>query len=72
MMLMCYELAGQAERDDLANIITYVQRLKAKDMEITFMSALLRKDYAGLINEPALQTWINKNAGLVSIIVGLS
>jgi hypothetical protein len=37
-------------------------------MGVTYISSLLRRDYKGIINQPAMQAWINKNAALVSII----
>jgi hypothetical protein len=41
-------------------------------MAVTYVSSLLRRDYAGFINQPAMQGWIAKNAALVSIIASLS
>lgn len=70
-MLMAYELAHHTQKQDLAAVITYMQRLP-KDMAVTYVSAVLRRDYKSLINEPALQGWISKNASLVSIIASLS
>jgi hypothetical protein len=70
-MLMTYELANWAQVKDLAEVLTYVQRLP-KDMAVTFISSLLRRDYNQFINEPAMKGWINKNAALVSIIAALS
>ena len=70
-MLMAYSLAGRAKKDDLAPVLTYVSRLP-KDMSVTFISSLLRRDYKGIINEPPMQAWIAKNANLVSIIASLS
>ena len=71
-MLMAYQLAGYAKVEDLQACITYIERLKAKDMSITFVSSLLRRDYRGIINHPAMQQWINKNATLISVISSLS
>lgn len=73
-MLMAYELAGYTKAEDLAPCITYIQRLEkvAKDMGVTYISALLRRDYKGIINQPAMQGWINKNAALISIISALT
>lgn len=71
LMLLSYELAGYAKVEHLAECIRYMQRMP-KDMGVTFITALLRRDYAGLINEPAMQGWIGKNAALVSIIASLS
>lgn len=70
-MLMAYELAGHSKPNDLASLIQYVNRLP-KDMGVTYISALLRRDYKGMVNTPAMQAWINKNASLVSIIASLS
>jgi len=71
LMLMAYELAGWTQRADLAPCITYMNRFP-KDMAVTYVSSLLRRDYKGLINEPAMQSWVNKNAQLVSLIASLS
>ena len=71
LLLMAYELAGYTQIPDLAACIQYVQRLP-KDMAVTYVSSLLRRDYKNIINTPAMQGWINKNASLVSIIASLS
>lgn len=70
-MLMAYELAGRCRVEHLAEVIQYVGRLP-KDMSVTFISSLLRRDYKKIINEPAMQAWISKNAAMVSIIASLS
>lgn len=70
-MLMAYELAGMTQAKDLAPVIKYVGRMP-KDMSITYVTAVLRRDYKGLMNEPAMQQWIAKNAALVSVIASLS
>lgn len=72
MMLMMYELAARAKPDQLAPVLQYVSRLKAQDMHITFVTAMLRRDYKGIINQPAMQAWVAKNARLVSIIASLA
>ena len=71
LLLMAYELAGYTQIPDLAACIKYVQRLP-KDMAVTYVSSLLRRDYKNIINTPAMQGWINRNAALVSIIASLS
>ena len=78
-MLMAYELAGRCKVGDLAAVIQYMTKPKTstsaampKDMSVTFISSLLRKDYKSIINEPAMQAWISKNGALVSIIASLS
>lgn len=73
-MLMAYELAAYTRKEHLPACITYIQRLEkvAKDMGVTYISALLRRDYMGFFNEPAMSGWINKNAALISVIASLS
>jgi len=44
LMLMAYELAGLTQAADLAPVLQYVQRLP-QDMCVTFVQALLRRDY---------------------------
>jgi hypothetical protein len=70
-MLMAYQLAGYAKVEDLDPCIKYIQRLP-KDMAVTFISSLLRRDYKGIINAAPMQAWINKNATLISVISSLS
>lgn len=70
-MLMAYQMAGYTQVADLPACITYIQRLP-KDMAVTYITSLLRRDYKGIISTPAMQGWINKNAALVSIIATLS
>jgi hypothetical protein len=71
LLLLAYELAGHTKAEHLSQCITYMQRMP-KDMAVTYVTSLLRRDYKGLINNPAMQGWINKNAALVSIIASLS
>lgn len=71
LLLMAYQLAGRVNPDDLAPCIQYVNRMRG-DMASTFVSALLRRDYRGFIQQPAMQAWVNKNAALVSVIASLS
>jgi hypothetical protein len=70
-MLMAYQLAALTKKADLAPCIQYIQKLP-KDMGVTYITALLRRDYRGIINEPAMQAWINKNAALVSVVSALA
>ncbi len=70
-MLMAYQLAGYTTVADLAPCIQYIQRLP-KDMGVTYISSLLSRDYKGIITQPAMQAWVNKNAKLVSLIASLS
>ena len=55
----------------MAGVITYMSRLP-KDMSVTFVSSMLRRDYKNMINDPAMQAWISKNAPLVSVIASLA
>lgn len=71
MMLMAYELAGWTKVQDLPAVLTYVGRLP-KDIAVTYVTAILGRDYDAIINEPAMAAWINKNASLVSLISSLS
>lgn len=70
-MLMAYELSSYVKPQDLGSVVTYMERLP-KDMAITFVSSLLRRDYAQMINVPAMQAWISRNAALVSVISSLA
>lgn len=72
-MMQAYQLAGRVKAQDLAPIMEYVGRLsqKAKDMQITFVSAMLRRDYT-LLGEAPMQAWLTKNQGLVSLIASLA
>lgn len=70
-MLMAYQLAAYTQVEDLSPCIEYIKRLPT-DMGVTYISALLRRDYKGIFNQPAMQAWINKNAALVSIISSLT
>lgn len=71
-MLMAYEMANNTKAQHIAECITYIQRLPAKEMATTYVLALLRRDYKGVINTPAMQGWINKNAAVVSIMQSLA
>lgn len=70
VMLMMYELAARCKPDQLPQVLQYVTRVKQQD--ITFVTAMLRRDYKTLINQPAMQAWIAKNARLVSVIAALA
>ncbi len=70
-MLMAYQLASLTKVPDLAACIQYIKRFP-KDMAVTYITALLRRDYKGIINQPPMQAWISANAALVSIISALS
>lgn len=71
-LLMAYTLAGLATGPDLASVIQYMSRKEMpKDMAITFVSSLLRRD-KHLVDESAMKAWISKNASLISIIQALA
>lgn len=75
-MLMAYQLAGRCKVEHLAEVIQYMTKKgpprMPQDMAVTFISSLLRRDYKSMVNHPAMQAWIAKNAHLVSIIASLS
>lgn len=77
MMLMAYQLAGHTQPGDLKAVLQYMDKRDAsghgmpRDMNITFVSSLLRRDYS-LLNDPAMDAWIGKHAHLVGIIGKLS
>lgn len=71
LMLMSYQMAGQTKPEHLPQVLTYMGRMP-KDMGITFVTSLLRRDYKGIINQPAMTAWIGKNSALISIISSLS
>lgn len=75
-MLMAYQLAGRCKVEHLPQVIRYMTKggtpRMPQDMAVTFVSSLLRRDYKTMVNEPAMQAWIAKNAHLVSIIASLS
>lgn len=70
-MMMAYELAGWAKRDDIGAVIQYVQRMK-RDLAITFVTSLLRRDYNGFIDTAPMQKWVQKNAALLSVISAMT
>lgn len=72
-LLMAYTLAGRAKDADLDKVIQYMSRKEMpKDMSITFVSSLLRRDWKAMIENPAMKAWISKNAALLSVIQTLS
>lgn len=72
-MMMAYELAHQTQKKDLGAVLEYIQRKEyPKDMQITFGTALLRRDFKNLVNEPAMDAWIGKNATLINVVSALS
>ena len=71
LMLMAYELAGHALPEHVGECLKYVNRMP-KDMSVTYVSALLRRDYRSVIHTPPMQAWVNRNASLLAVISGLS
>jgi hypothetical protein len=72
VLLACYEMAGMAQPEHMAALLQYTNRFAAKDMQMTFVVTLLRRNYRDFINLPAMQAWIAKNAALVSAINALA
>lgn len=70
-MLMAYQLASVTKQTDLAAVIKYMNRLP-KDLGVTFVTSLLRRDYKSMINEPAMSGWISKNASMMAVISSLA
>jgi hypothetical protein len=72
-LLMAYTLAGRTTPADTASVIKYMSRKEMpKDMSITFVSSLFRRDAKSFIGEPAMKAWISKNASLISVIQSLA
>jgi hypothetical protein len=73
LMLMAYGMAARTQSDDIGKVLDYISRKDwPKDMQITYTSSLLKRDYAGFINHPDMQSWIGRNASMMSIIGSLS
>ena len=71
IMLMAYGLAGRTQKEHLGPCIEYMSRKEMpKDMQITYVQALLRRD-PHLAYEDAMQAWVAKNASLVTIVGSL-
>lgn len=70
MLMMVYETAHHVKVEHIKEVLAYVTRLakNAKDLEVTFVTQLLRKDFDRVIGHPAMQAWVNKNAALVNVI----
>jgi hypothetical protein len=72
-MLMAYELAYRCKPEHVGECITYMSRDKMPHaMRLAFVTTLLRKDYKSVINHPAMQAFINKNAGIIHVLNQLS
>lgn len=71
-LIMAYELAHRANDTNFGAVLQYMSRNASKewpqDMMITFVNALLRRDYKQFINHPAMIGWKQKNVQLVSLI----
>ena len=72
LMLMMYELAARTKPDEIGPVLQYVSRVKMVSMHITFVTAMLKRDYKGIIDHPAMKAWISKNAQIVAKVGGLS
>jgi energy-coupling factor transporter ATP-binding protein EcfA2 len=62
-MLVCYTLAARVTEENIAPIMTYIERMPA-EFTITFGKAAVAKDY-NLINTPAFGDWTARNATLM-------
>lgn len=72
-MLMMYQLAHYTKREHLTECIAFINRQGfGKDMAVTYVTSLLKRDYKNLINEPAMQAWVAKNAALVHLVNSLA
>jgi hypothetical protein len=72
LMLMAYGLASRTGRDTLPQVLDYISRKEwPKDMQVTYAMALLRRDYR-IVNEDAMNSWISRNASLLSLIGSLA
>lgn len=72
LCLMAYELSSLAQPDDMVALMRYMMRKEMpKDMQMTFVKALIQRDAKGYANLPALQGWIAKNATLITLINSL-
>ncbi len=72
-MLMAYELAGRTKAPDLGPVIEYMSRKEMpKDMAVTFVSSLMRRDAKGMLFEPPMQAWLAKNASIMSVVNALA
>lgn len=71
LLLMAYQLAAFTKVPDLGACIKYIKRMPSKDIAITYVTSLVRRDYAAFVNEPAMQGWIAQNAALMSIVQAL-
>lgn len=76
--LMAYSLAGTVEPDELGPVIQYLDRKIdgknefPKDMQVTFVSSLLRRSYVKFANEPPMVAWVAKNAAWLSLVQALA
>lgn len=67
LMLMAYELAGMTQAKDLTPCLQYVKRMP-KDMNITYVSSLLGRDYKSFIDEPAMKGWMGQNQSRIALV----
>ena len=70
-MLMAYKMAAETLGDDLGAVLKYIGRMP-KDMSITFVTSLMRRDAKQFFMNPALQAWVSKNATLMVLIQTLA
>lgn len=71
-MLMAYELASRAKKDDVAAVIAYMERPEmGKDMSVSFIVSLCRRDKTMVVH-PAVSAWTGRNSTLMSVVQALS
>jgi hypothetical protein len=73
-MLLAYELGGNTTPDELAPVIQYLGKRDGKghgmprDMQVTFITTLIKRGAKQFLNRPAMMEWLAKNGHLMAII----
>ncbi len=63
-MLVCYNLAHRISKETADPVVEYVERMP-KEFAVTFGAAACRRDFT-LVETPAFQKWVQKNASLMA------
>lgn len=71
-LLLVYQLAALVEPQELDPVIHYIERLKAGDLEVNFITGLLRRDFKRFALEPAMLSWQTRNGALMALIQQLT
>jgi DNA helicase HerA-like ATPase len=69
-MLMAYTMAAQVDGDTIGPVVKYMQRFP-KDLAITFVQSLVRRDKTMVLAAP-IQQWTSRNASLLAVLSSLS